>query len=87
MKYFAPLSSYKPKHEKMKKGLDFNREQNQQYKKLLITEYRIILGLQDKIRKNAAKVYKQKIQSGNKTALTKRCNDFLLLEEKCKQYK
>lgn len=23
MKYFAPLSSYKPKHEKMKSGLDF----------------------------------------------------------------
>lgn len=23
MKYFAPLSSYKPKHEKMKNGLDF----------------------------------------------------------------
>ncbi|MDE6853135.1 MAG: type III toxin-antitoxin system ToxN/AbiQ family toxin [Lachnospiraceae bacterium] len=114
MKYFAPLSSYKPKHEKMKNGLDFikvgnyavininnmfpvpekcytyvdfNRERNQQYKKLLITEYRIILGLQDKIRKNAAEVYKQKIQIGNKTALTKRCNDFLLLEEKCKQYK
>lgn len=114
MKYFAPLSSYKPKHETMKNGLDFikvgnyavininnmfpvpekcytyvdfNRERNQQYKKLLITEYRIILGLQDKIRKNAAEVYKQKIQSGNKTALTKRCNDFLLLEEKCKQYK
>lgn len=53
----------------------------------MITEYRIILGLQDKIRKNAAEVYKQKVQSGNKTALTKRCNDFLLLEEKCKQYK
>lgn len=114
MKYFAPLSSYKPKHEKMKNGLDFikvgnyavvninnmfpvpercyayvdfSKERNQQYKKLLITEYRIILGLQDKIRKNAAEVYKQKIQSRNKTALTKRCNDFLLLEEKCKQYK
>lgn len=114
MKYFAPLSSYKPKHEKMKNGLDFikvgnyavvninnmfpvpegcytyvdfSKERNQQYKKLLITEYRIILGLQDKIRKNAAEVYKQKIQNGNKTALTKRCNDFLILEEKCKQYK
>lgn len=113
MKYFAPLSSYKPKHEKMKNRLDFikvgnyavininnmfpvpegcytyvdfSKERNQQYKKLLITEYRIILGLQNKIRKNAAELYKQKIQNGNKTALTKRCNDFLLLEEKCKQY-
>lgn len=114
MKYFAPLSSYKPKHEKMKNGLDFikvgnyavininnmfpvpegcytyvdfSRERNRQYKKLLITEYRIILRLQDKIKKNAAELYKQKIQSGNKTALTKRCNDFQFLEEKCKQYK
>lgn len=114
MKYFAPLSSHKPKHEKMKNGLDFikvgnyavininnmfpvpercytyvdfSKERNQKYKKLLITEYRIILGLQDKIRKNAAELYKQKIQNGNKTALTKRCNDFLLLEEKCKHYK
>lgn len=114
MKYFAPLSSYKPKHEKMKNRLDFikvgnyavininnmfpvpegcytyvdfSKERNQQYKKLLITEYRIVLRLQDKIKKNAAELYKQKIQNGNKTALAKRCNDFLLLEEKCKQYK
>lgn len=67
--------------------MDFSRERNRQYKKLLITEYRIILRLQDKIKKNAAELYKQKIQSGNKTALTKRCNDFQFLEEKCKQYK
>ena len=60
---------------------------SQQYKKLLITEYCIILRLQDKIKKNAAELYKQKIQNGNKTALTKRFNDFLLLEKKCKQYK
>ncbi len=114
VKYFAPLSSYKLKHEKMKDRLDFikvgnyavinvnnmfpvpercytyvdfSKERNQQYKKLLITEYRIILGLQDKIRKNAAELYKHKVHNGNKTALAKRCNDFLLLEEKCKQFK
>lgn len=67
--------------------LDFSKERNQQYKKLLLAEYRIILGLQNKIRRNASELYKQKIQHGNKTALTRRCNDFLLLEEKCKQYK
>ncbi|MCM1047302.1 MAG: type III toxin-antitoxin system ToxN/AbiQ family toxin [Clostridiales bacterium] len=113
MEYFAPLSSYKPKHEKMKEGLDFvkvgnyavininnmfpvpegcysyvdfNRERDWKYKKLLMAEYRIILRIQDKIRKNAAELYKQKILYENKTALTKRCNDFLLLEEKCKKY-
>lgn len=31
--------------------VDFSKERNQQYKKLLITKYRIILKLQDKIKK------------------------------------
>ena len=113
MKYFAPLSSYKPKHDKMKNGLDFIKIGNyavvninnmfpvpdgeytyvniakvkdQQYKKLLMTEYRIIKKLQDKIRKNALELYKHKKEKGMTTTLAKRCNDFLLLEEKCSQY-
>lgn len=113
MKYFAPLSSFKSKHEKMKNGLDFlkvgnyavininnmfpvpdgeytyidiPKVKNQQYRKLLSTEYRIIRKMQDKIRKHAAEVYKHKINYGYATALSKRCNDFLLLEEKCRQY-
>lgn len=40
-----------PVPEKCYTYVDFSRERNQQYKKLLITEYRIILGLQDKIKK------------------------------------
>ncbi len=40
-----------PVPEKCYTYVDFSREGNQQYKKLLITEYRIILGLQDKIKK------------------------------------
>lgn len=114
IKYFAPLSSFKSKHERMKNGLDFikignyavininnmfpvpdgeytyvdiPKVKNAQYRKLLTTEYRIIRKLQDKIKKNAAEVYKHKIDKGNFTALGKRCNDFMLLEEKCKQYK
>ena len=114
MKYFAPLSSYKPKHEKMKNGLDFIKignyavininnmfpvpegeyayvnigaVKNEQYKKLLQTEYRIIKKLQDKIKKNAAELYKHKKEKGMTTALSKRCNDFILLEEKCRQYR
>ncbi len=113
MKYFAPLSSFKPKHEKMKNGLDFikvgnyavininnmfpvpdgqytyvdiKKEKNLQYRKLLMSEYRIIRKLQDKIRSNASELYKHKNCKGNTTALAKRCNDFSLLEEKCKQF-
>jgi protein AbiQ len=113
MKYFAPLSSYKPKHEKMKDGLDFVKIENYavvninnmfpvpdgeytyvdiaevknpQYRKLLMTEYRILRKLQDKIKKNAAVLYKHKKEKGTSTALAKRCNDFQLLEEKCHQY-
>ncbi|WP_369124270.1 type III toxin-antitoxin system ToxN/AbiQ family toxin [uncultured Acetatifactor sp.] len=40
-----------------------------------------------KIKNNAAEVYKHKIKNGNATALAKRCNDFMVLEEKCKQFK
>lgn len=114
LKYFAPLSSFKPKHDNMKDGLDFikvgnyavininnmfpvpdgqytyvdiPRVKDPQYRKLLTTEYRIIRSLQDKIKKNAAEVYKHKIKKGNATALAKRCNDFLRLEEKCRQFK
>ena len=112
--YFAPLSSFKPKHEKMKEGLDFlkvgnyavinlnnmfpadkkhcrfvdfSKEQNPQYKKLLESEYRIIRVRQDKILKNAVTLYNHRIKYGDSTALGKRCNDFNLLEEKAKLYK
>ena len=113
MNYFAPLSSFKAKHERMKNGLDFikvgnyavininnmfpvpdgeytyvdiPKVKNLQYRKLLTTEYRIIRKLQDKIRNNASEVYKHKITKGTATSLAKRCNDFVLLEEKSKQF-
>lgn len=112
--YFAPLSSFKPKHETMKNSLDFlkvgnyavinlnnifpvpsgqytyvdiSKEKNPQYRKLLESEYRIIRKMQDKILKNATAVYNHKIANGTSTALAKRCNDFLLLETSCKNYK
>lgn len=66
--------------------VDIPKVQDLQYRKLLTSEYRIIRKLQDKIKRNAAEVYKHKVNKGNTTALAKRCNDFLLLEEKCKQY-
>lgn len=113
MHYFAPLSSFKDKHKKMRNALDFIKigdyavininnmfpvpdgeytyvdipsVKNPQYQKLLMTEYRIIRKLQDKIIKNAAEVYKHKINNGNTTSLAKRCNDFTLLEEISKKF-
>lgn len=113
MNYFTPLSSYKPKHDKMKNCLDFLKIgnyavininnmfpvpegeyqyvhipeiKNTQYQKLLMAEYRLIKKLQDRIKKNALELYKHKLTNGTSTALSKRCNDFLLLEEKCCSY-
>lgn len=112
--YFAPLSSFKPKHAKMKEALDFlkigdyavinlnnmfpaakkhchfvdfSKEHNPQYKKLLESEYRIIRVRQDKILKNAVTLYNHRIKNGDTTGLGRRCNDFKLLEEKAKLYK
>lgn len=114
MDYFAPLSSFKPKHRTMKEGLDFIKikdyavinlnnmfpvpakectyvnigaVRDPAYKSLLLAEYRFIKSIQEKIRKNAAALYKHKLVNGEKTALAKRCNDFVLLETKCKEYK
>ena len=111
--YFAPLSSFKEKHKKMRDSIDFikiknyavinlnnmfpvpegkytyvdiSKERNAKYKFLLLAEYRYIKSIQEKIRKNAATIYKLKI-SGEVSSLTKRCNDFLKLEELCKKYK
>lgn len=113
MDYFAPLSSFKDKHRRMKEGLDFikiknhavinlnnmfpvpqgyytyvniSKERNPQYKALLLAEYRCIKSIQEKIKKNAATLYQLKVK-GEVSALTKRCNNFLQLEEMCKKYK
>ena len=111
--YFAPLSSFKEKHKKMKNNIDFlkvgnyavinlnnmfpvpksqciyvdiSKEPNPSYKALLSAEYRIITSLSDKILKNAKSLYEYKMKNGNSTPLAKRCNDFKLLESKCKEY-
>lgn len=57
------------------------------YRSLLLAEYRFIKSIQGKIRKNAAALYKHKLANSEGTALAKRCNDFVLLEKKCKEYK
>ena len=67
--------------------VDFSLINDLKYKSLLLMEYRFIKSIQDKIRKNAAVLYKHKIENGNSTPLSKICNDFVLLEAKCKEYK
>jgi len=66
--------------------VDISKERNPQYKALLLAEYRYIKSIQEKIRKNALNLYRLKIK-GERSALTKRCNDFLKLEELCEKYK
>lgn len=63
-----------------------NTEQNIQYRTLLNNEFRIIKQKTELIINNAKYVYNHKLLNGNKSKLGKRCNDFKLLEEKCKEY-
>lgn len=65
--------------------VNISKENNLKYKTLLQAEYRFIKSIQEKIRKNASTLYKLKTK-GVKSALTRRCNDFLLLEKLCKEY-
>lgn len=66
--------------------LDINKVSDVNYRNLLRKEYRVIKVIEEKILKNAQIVYSHKIHNGNKTSLCKRCNDFRLLEEKCKDW-
>ena len=114
MKYFAPLSSFKPKHKRLCETIDFikigdmavlnlnnmfpvpggvyslknpNTEQNCQYKTLLNNEIRIIKQKSEIIINNAKAVYEHKMTNDGKSKLSQRCNDFKLLEIKCREYK
>lgn len=57
------------------------------YKSLVRSEYRIIRQKTELILQNAKVVYEHKIKNGDKSKLSKRCNDFKLLEAKCAEYK
>lgn len=79
------LNNMFPVPEGVYQYVDFSKERNTKYRDLLLAEYRYIKSIQNKIRKNANTLYRLKV-SGEKSALTKRCNDFLLLEEFCRKY-
>lgn len=114
IKYFAPLSSFKDKHKKMREGvdlikikdyavvninnmipvpesqivnIDINKEKDPSYKYLLQAESREINRQKNRIKKNAEIVYSHKKHNGATTALSKRTNDFELLEKLCADYK
>ena len=65
--------------------VDISKEQNPKYRSLLLAEYRYIKSIQKRIRKNAANLYHLKV-NGTASPLTKRCNDFAMLELLCLQY-
>lgn len=114
MKYFASLSSFKPKHKRLSETVDFikigdmavininnmipvpegiyvpknpNLETDQQYRNLLNNERRIIKQRTEQIINNAHSVYNHKLTNDGKSKLSQRCNDFRLLEEKCREFK
>lgn len=68
------------------KFLDINSVADKNYQNLLRNEYRFIKAIEEKIIKNAKTVYIHKKLNGNKTGLSKRCNDFSLLETKCAEW-
>lgn len=63
---------------------DPSSEKDLQYRTLLNNEIRIIKQKSELIVSNAKAVYDHKTKSDGKSKLSKRCNDFKLLEEKCK---
>lgn len=68
------------------KFIDFRKITDEHYKNLVLEEYRFIKKIEEKICKSAKVVYFHKIEHGEKTKLAKRCNNFLLLENKCREW-
>ena len=62
-------------------------EPNAQYRTLLNNEIRIIKQKTEQILQNAKAVYDHKLTNDGKSKLAQRCNDFRLLEEKCRVWK
>lgn len=115
-RYFAPLSSFKDKHERMSEQLDFikivnerkkyavinlnnmipisekaliefdiNEEPDKDYKNLLIAEFIICKNKEEKIKKNAKKLYEVVTINKTERFVNRSCN-FILLEKKSKEY-
>ncbi len=93
MNYFAPLSSFKDKYHKMNETLDLIKIKN--YSVINLNNmfpvpedcyFYVDISKECNLKYKSLLLYNLKIK-GQKSALTNRCNDFLLLEELCKEYK
>lgn len=80
------LNNMFPVPEKVYSLKDPATEKDLQYRTLLNNEYRIIKQKTKLIIKNAKEVYNKKVNSDGKSKLARRCNDFALLEQKCKEW-
>ena len=81
------LNNMFPVPKEARTYVDISLIQGIQYKSLLLSEYRYIKSIQDKICKNARSVYTIKLRDGNSSPLAKRCNNFGQLEKCCSDYK
>ena len=84
------LNNMFPAHPASCHYVDFSKVSNHKYRDLLLAEWRCIKSIQQRIRKNACVLYQLKVRAtkdGKDTPLTKRCDDFLLLERLCRDWK
>lgn len=77
---------YKSNDVRKRKYVDISCVRDNQYRSLLLAEYRYIKSIQEKVRKNARIVYDIRIRGDNKNPIAMRCNDFRLLEKACVSY-
>ena len=88
--YFAPLSSPKPKHLKLKSKLDLDKEcltkSEEKYTKLLKEQIYWLNRNDEKLFGRSKKLYDKYINGTLDQNIAKRCCNFKLLEEKCKEY-
>ena len=66
--------------------VNINNIRDIHYKNLVRAEYRIIKQKTEIILNNSKEIYEHKMKNNGKSKLSQRCNDFKLLEEKCKEY-
>ena len=68
------------------KQVNISTLKDEHYKNLVQAEYRIIRKKISINFENARSVYQHKMTNNGKSKLSQRCNDFKLLEIKCKEY-
>ncbi len=66
--------------------MNIETEKDEKYKNILIRQYNIIRKDKDEILKKANKLYKILRKIDKDTSLYKRCCNFIMLEEKVKEY-